>query len=466
MRDIKSTGSKKKGSRSAPSDLPPEAQELYAQHAQKAPTRRFAGSKVPITNVHVSKQTLPEKIAERPLFAHVDITKRAHHKKKRRISMRLGRKERTILLSLLGVVLVTAGIAAFLFLPYASIALVVKTAPLLVDQKFVITTNTAATPDAVPGNIFSQQVSVSGSSPVTSTEVVGAKATGEVQLINKTFDEQKIKERSRLVTKDGVLFYMMKSATIPAASSSGVTSITVQVEAAESGEKGNIAPQTLNFAALDSSAQQVVYGQNATAFTGGKGEEVKVIKETDIEQAKAAAGAQAKAQVSAAAQAQIQKGWSILEESWETKLDEFTPNGKVGDRVDTISYTGSGTVRVIAFQEGTLMTTLENTLKAALDKDYMLFPGEISYTKSVDKADFDAGQVAITARVTHTTIPMFSLDTLKDKIAGRSKTEVINYLQGLPGIQNANIDTWPFWVQSVPEIQKRIDIHISSDRQP
>ncbi|MEK7499712.1 MAG: hypothetical protein AAB649_03840, partial [Patescibacteria group bacterium] len=207
-------------------------------------------------------------------------------------------------------------------------------------------------------------------------------------------------------------------------------------------------------------------GQNTVAFTNGSGEEVKKIAELDLTQAKEAAIAQAKTQVREKVQAQLQSGWSLLEESWDTKLTAFDPIGKVGDNVDTIPFTANGSVRVMAFRDDVLMSALENALKAALDKDFMLFPGPISYTKSVDTADFDAGQVTITARVTHTTIPVLSLDTLKDKLAGRSKAEAINYLQGLPGIQNATINTWPFWVKSVPEIPKRITIKITSDRQP
>ncbi|HLC49351.1 MAG TPA: baseplate J/gp47 family protein [Candidatus Andersenbacteria bacterium] len=467
MRDIKPTGNKRKTPRSsAPEDLPPEAKRLYEEHAKKATTRRFTGSKIPVTSVHVPKQSLPEKREEsRPLFAKVDITKSVH-RIKRSGSMRLGKKERTILVSLLGVLVVTSGIALFIFLPSASINLTIKTSPLLIDQKFTIAADTASIPSAIPGNVFEQKITIQGSSPVASTEVVGTKAKGKVQLINKTFDEQKIKERSRLVTKDNVLFYMTKSATIPAASSSGVSSITIEVEAAEAGEQGNIAPQKLNFAALDSSAQTVVYGQNDATLTGGSGKQVNVIRESDLEQAKAAAQAQAKTQVSAAANTQLQKGWSLLEESWETTFETFTPTGKLNDRVDAIPYSASGTVRVMAFKDATLMATLEQALKAALDTDYMLFPGPISYTKSIEKIDWDTKQISIITRVTHTTIPMFSINTLKDKLSGRSKAEAINYLQGLPGVQNATVDTWPFWVQSIPEIQKRIDIKISSDREP
>ncbi len=463
MRDIKPTGNIRKIPRhSAPEGLPPEAKTLYEKQAKKSSTRRFTESKVAVTNVHVPKQEEPL-TEHRPLFAKVDISKKKHPRKKR-LAMHLGRKERTILLSLLGVVVVMVGIALFIFLPKASIALTIKTAPLLIDQKLTIATNAASTANAVPGSVFTQAADVQGSSPVTSTEKIGTKAKGTVQLINKTFDVQKIKERSRLVTKDGILFYMVSSANIPEASPSGVSSVEVQVEAAEAGAQGNIAAQRLDFAALDSGGKQVVYGQSVGTFTGGSGEEVKVIQEADLEAAKVAAKAQAKTQVEEAAKGQLQKGWSILEESWDASITAFTPTGKVGDRADSIPYTASANVRVMAFQDSTLITGLENALKNALDKDYMLFPGPISYTKAVDATDWEKGQVSLTARVTHTTIPTFSLDTLKDKLAGRSKEEAMNYLLGLPGVQGAELNLWPFWVQSIPEIQKRIDIQLSSDR--
>src|SRR3989344_2853834 len=464
MRDIKPTGNiRKVPPHKDPEKLPPEAERHLQKHAEKTSKRRFTGSKVSIANVHVPKQVVAEKTEHRPLFASVPTNTQKHAKKKR-IYMSLGGKERTIILSLLGALALMGGIAAFIFLPTASIALTIQTAPLLVDQKLTIASNNAAVPNAIPGSIFTQQVDVQGSSPVTSTEVVGAKATGKVQLINKTFDEQKIKEKSRLVTKEGVLFYMVGSATIPEASPSGVSSITVDVEAAEAGEQGNIAAHRLNFAALDSSAQSLVYGQSVDTFTGGSGETVAVIKETDIEQAKAAASSQARLQVEQAAQSQLQKGWLLLDESWHVALSSFTPTGAVGERIDAIPYTAKGTVHVMAFREDAMNAALQQALTSQLTEDFMLFPGPISYTKSVEKADWDAGPVRLTTRVTHTTIPTFSLETLKDKLAGRKQDEAQSYLTGLPGVQNASIELWPFWVQRVPEIQKRIDIQLSSDR--
>ena len=71
---------------------------------------------------------------------------------------------------------------------------------------------------------------------------------------------------------------------------------------------------------------------------------------------------------------------------------------------------------------------LKDSLTAHMDEQYMLFPGPISYTKTVNNIDWDKSEVAISVRVTHTTIPKFSLDTLKGKLVGRQKNEAQQYL--------------------------------------
>lgn len=483
MRDISPSPKPSFSRKDIPEDLPPEAKKLYEKHANKAAAkkpvakssaRRFTGSQIPITNVHVPKQTLPEK---RPLFAVIDKSvvdkktkkttalKPATKKpKKSRASMMLGTKEKKIAWSLFAVVLVTACIAVAIFLPSATIALNVQTAPLLVDQKLTLTTNPTSDPNSIAASVFSQQLQIQGSSLVSHTEVIGTKAKGTVQVVNKTFETQKIKEHSRLTAKDGTLFYMLGPAIIPPAEKGSPSAVSVQVEAAESGEKGNIQPQVLNFAALDASAQAVVYAQTATAFTGGSGQEVHTVADTDIDQAHDAAKIQAKAQAQQAAQAQLKSGWAIMDESWDVQLSNFTAVQKAGDKADNVTFTANATVRALMYQDDAMKNAVQNSLSSHLDPNMSLFPGTISFTKSVDSVDWDKGQASVTARVTHTTIPNFSLDTLKDKLVGRSKDDALTYLQGLQGVQNADVKLWPFWVQHIPQIQQRINITVNSDR--
>ncbi|MEK7557380.1 MAG: baseplate J/gp47 family protein, partial [Patescibacteria group bacterium] len=311
------------------------------------------------------------------------------------------------------------------------------------------------------GATFFRQVSVEGTVPVESTEIVGTKATGTVQIVNRTTQEQKIRDRSRLMTKEGVLFYMTRHVIVAPDSRA-----SVEVEAAEAGEVGNIAPQRLNFAALDASAQSVVYAEATAAISGGKGEEVRVVREEDIERARIAAKEAARAKVQEEIQKELPSGWVLLEESWTADYDSFKTDGEVGSRQPQIAYSGNATVRVLGYESARLEERLRAALEERIDQDYALFPGPISYSKTVKSVDWEKGEGVIATRVTHTTIPDFSLETLKGKIARRGADEAKTYLEGLPGVQRVELAFSPFWVRSIPRIEKRINLEVIPERQP
>lgn len=467
--------------------LEPSRRELFeisADHRQsKKPDEkksRFTGSKVPVANIHVPKQqipaardTAPSTEKGRPLFAKRLFAKKAPGGRELRKTssggkprMRIGHKERRVVGILILLLVVVVLLAGWLFLPKADIRLVLRTAPLLVDEQLVLRSQDTSPTNVIPGTAFFRELSVEGTSPVISSEVVGEKAKGTAQIVNRATEEQKIVERSRLVTKDGQLFYMTNHAIVPPASGGTPARATVQIEAAEAGEEGNIGPQRLDFAALDESSQTLVYAEVTQALTEGSGEEVRVVKEQDLKQAKSHAGEQARAQAEQEIRAELPEGWAILEESWTAELQSFETEASVDDREQAIPYKARIVVRVMGYEEQKLEERLRAALEERLEADFMLFPGPISFTKSVEEVNWEAAEASIGVRVTHTTIPQLSLETLQEKLAGRDKNEAVAYLEGLPGVRSGTVDLWPFWVQSVPRIEKRIMIDLEPEKQP
>src|SRR3989344_3845949 len=455
MRDIRPNPRHQRAPENEPDDCEDE------EAAIPAPKPRFAGSHVPVSKVHVNRHAVPAKsqrvqkqlaqaeevppIAKeavaaqpaRPLFA-------APAKKSKQARgfghMRIGQKERLVLAGFLGLILIAAVLAGLIFLPSATIDI------------------------TLPGTGFAREVEVKGASPVTSREVIGAKASGVLQLVNRTTDEQKIKERSRLETKDGVLFYMTGHAIIPPAEGGVPSRVSVPVEAALAGPEGNIAPQRLNFVALDPSAQSLVYAENTTTLTGGSGEEISVVKQADIDAAKVAAGQAGRVQAEAEIRRELPRGWTILEESWTSEIKTFDTPTALEAKQAEIPYTARVIVHAFGYENEKFQAALMAALNTKLDQDFMLFPGPISFTSAVESADWEKGEGTIAVRITHMTVPNFSVDTLKDKLAGRSQEEALKYLQGLKGVQKATVTTWPFWVSSIPTIDKRISIQLHSQQ--
>ncbi len=442
--------------------MPPAVRQLYQKQQPTSAKPRFGGSKVDVTNVPVPPRSLQERRVKAlqptdkkpPLFAIIKgktaIRQKTH----------LGHNERKIILILLSLAAVALVLAGLIFLPQAQVEMVLETAPLLIDQELAIGAGTGE-PDRIPGMAYAREVQVEGVSPVLSKEVVGTKASGTVSLVNRTIDEQKIVEQSRLVAANGTLYYMQRHAIIPPNSS-----VAIPVEAAQAGEGGNISSGRLNFAALAEASQALVYAEIDQPVNGGSGEEVAVVKQADLDQARAAAQTAARQRSEEEIRSELEPGWTLLEESWDIELLEFTPQSELDDRKDAIAYTARANVRVLGYEEAALEDRLAQVLDDRLDANYMLFPGPISFTKAVDSIDWEKGESRITVRVTHTTIPSFSLPTLRDKLAGRSRGEAEEYIRGLNGVTAASIKLAPFWVRKVPRIDRRISIDLVSDRQP
>ncbi len=428
-----------------------------ANPAKKNPqSGPFRGTSVPVTNINLpSENPTPAMRRKKVIQGNSPVPMPTADK------VRIGHRERKVLLTLLLLLAAAGVLAAIIFLPQADIKLILRTAPLLVDEQLVVTAQAGAETNVVAGSAFFREVEAEGTSSVTSTEIIGKKATGTVTLVNRTVEEQKIKERSRLVTKDDVLLYMLKSATI-----SPDSSVTVDVEAAEAGEKGNIQPQRLNFAALEPASQALVYGEATKTLTGGSGETVAVVKEADIEKAKAEAGTVARNQVEQDIRGELPRGWVILEESWTTEVTSFETEAKVDSRLQSIPYKARVIVRVIGHEKEALEKHLKTALENRMAEDYMLFPGPIAYTATVEEVNWEESKATISARVTHTTIPRFSLETLRGKLAGQKATDAKKYLEGLPGVRSTTLDLSPFWVQSIPRIDKRIKLDLQPERQP
>jgi len=283
--------------------------------------------------------------------------------------------------------------------------------------------------------------------------------------VNRTVEEQSIKERSRLETEDGELFYMIKRATLPAASTSPVR-VQVEVEAAEAGEGGNIAPQKLTFPGLPESSHSLLYAEATEALTGGSGDTVPQVAESDITAAQQHAGQAARSQAQVDIESELPEGWLLLEESWSAEILSFDTPVSLDAEEATIPYSARVAVRVMAYEKEALTTALRGALEERIDDEYMLFPGDIVPVNDVTNIDWEQGTATVKSRVTHTTMPQMSIDALRGKLAGQPKDAAASYLEGLPGVRSATIDLGPFWVQSIPRITGRITLDLRPERQP
>lgn len=461
MRDIRPLKPKKKPI-SVPAIHPEESGRSsgFEKREVKPIRPRFTGSPVALNKIDVDKKD-PD-TAESGFQRKKILPARSP----RVAVVRLGQRERMLVGALIVLAVATSLLGMIIFLPRADIKMNLKTAPLLVEEKLKIQSGKAVESE-IPGQVIVRDVTVSGSSDVSGTEVIGTKAKGKVRLINKTFSEQQIKGKSRLITSDERLYYIgEKGAIIPSAEGASLGYATVEIEAAEAGAEYNLKAQRLDFAGLDESSQSLVYAEVVDEIDTGSGDTVKVVREQDMESAKKEAAKLARQELEADAQGRMNDGWSLLEESWTFDMAEFSTSQEVGQREEKIDFTARGNVYVMGYEAQALETLLRRSLENRLEDDYMLFPGPISFSKKIESSDWQNGRVELGVRVTHSTIPKLSIDSLKQKLANRSVNDAQEYVRGISGVRSVDIGLWPFWVRSIPRIEKRINLDLQPDRQP
>lgn len=414
------------------------------------------GKIVPIAKVKTEDSEQPEQAYEevkqaekRPLFAKATLPAKRH--------VWMGKVERKVMVILIGLVIIAGFISSLIFLPTAKITLKLRTAPLLADEEVII--GQINDSGVIPGTSFYREIAINGNKQVQNKEIIGNKSRGVVEIVNNTSSEQKIKEQSRLETQGKTLFYMQKHAIVPPNGR-----VQVEVEAAEEGELGNIEPQRLDFVAFDDQSKQVVWAQAKQPISGGSGEAIAVVSATDLEAAKQEASNQAKQQAEQQIKNELPEGWERLEESWHTEVLKFESTSKEGDKVPVMDYQAQVVVRVMGFEKSTFEEEMRKKLASRLDKDYMLFPGPISFVLTVKEINWDDAQAKVAVRVTHSTVPNLAIDTLRQKLAGRSVEEAREYLEGLAGVRSTEMELWPWWVKSIPRIEKRVNIELESEK--
>ncbi|PIW36416.1 MAG: hypothetical protein COW24_05500, partial [Candidatus Kerfeldbacteria bacterium CG15_BIG_FIL_POST_REV_8_21_14_020_45_12] len=115
----------------------------------------------------------------------------------------------------------------------------------------------------------------------TST-VTSGKAVGTVNLVNNYTSDQPLVETTRLLSSEGVLFRTTETVTVPAGGS-----VTVGVEADESGAVGDIGPSKFEVVALWDGLKDDIYGTSSQSMSGGV-KQVAVVSNENIQAAKLA----------------------------------------------------------------------------------------------------------------------------------------------------------------------------------
>ncbi len=358
-------------------------------------------------------------------------------------------------------------VLAYLLVPGATVTLI-PAAEAMNVQADIIADLDAATLNVEQGIIPAIRLRIEieerGAIPTTGQQQLGsALATGAVVFINRTNAAIDIPADLILSTGDTTprFFRTLQSASV----SAGVgLQVEVPIESLPDnrGEAGNVPAGAIN--AIVGTLADALDVRNITPTTGGSSRAVRSVTESDRDSLLATLRQQLQTRAYTEMLPQLDASQFLMIETIRIaeERDDWTIfDYPVGDVTDTLTLTMRAVVEAVAVDERTAQQIAFSRLAADVPRGRSI--RVVTYTRGTATLLND-GRVAFTMRVEGTVEAQIDTAALRERLAGKSLDEAINYLR-----ENVDIDAdtspqivvMPDWFGAMPILPLRIGVEIA-----
>lgn len=314
-------------------------------------------------------------------------------------------------------------------------------------------------------------------------------ASGKITIINTTNTPWPLVASTRFQNEDGIVFRLKDAVSVPAATSSGLGKLEVFVSADPVdanglivGERGNIRPAKFFLPGLKEDSRSKLYAESYAAMAGGITDYTTYIVEEDLE----AAQARLKDELIKSAvihlkdkvkeKSQLTSGnvtYILLEGEKAVKTDEpkiNIDNALIGKEISEFTLSGELKVSGVYYDKEAMLEILKSELllKKSPQKELVTI-NENSTNYRIFEWDENKGKIKLTANIKG--IEQFEIDPgkengakllakIKDHIVSKDIEQAKLYIQNLPEINKVEIDSWPAWAPSIPNIPDNIEFEI------
>jgi hypothetical protein len=369
-------------------------------------------------------------------------------------------------------VVLVAGLAAFLLLPSATIALNPRSEPvgplnLTVEARPDVTAPDSANL-AIPARRFPFDLTASQAFQATGKKVSESKAAGTVTFANyDTGSPNQVPADSIVKTEQGVAFRTLERASLGRAKIEFFINIkptfdSVPVEAVATGTAGNVSANSIVIVppGEDASLLKVT---NQQPTTGGSHDETPQVSQQDVDAALTALNVALSSQLDEriAAAAGVPSGTTLFPATKQVgaTTPSVDPKSLVGKDVPQFDLGLTSTGSVVGVDPSAVQSIATDRLRARADEPsgWQLVANSVSL--EVGTAGVVGDIVSFPVSASAMRIRVVDHDTLVTQVRGLGLPEARSRLAEYGDVQ---ITLWPDWVTSVPGDASRITLTVGS----
>ena len=369
------------------------------------------------------------------------------------------------------------GVAAFLFLPKASITVTTFLEKKKVDVDLSGKTDASSVEieDAViPIRIIESQQNLTLSYDASGQgEGSGQKAKGNITIYNNfNNSSQQLVATTRFESKDGKIFRLAKSVVVSGQTVvNGETkpgAIEAEVIADESGEGYNIEPTEFKIPGFKDSPKYDKFSATSTkAMTGGgvsTGNTVKVISQRDIDVAKKDVEAKLKEKIKNDLEGQLKEDEVLLDDAVKYVNGQMMAFGKIGDKKNSFDYSANGTGSAMVFSKNDIEKVVEGKYLKS-DKESILPIKSMRLDYAGITPDFDKKTLSMRLHSELTLNNPLSADGFKKELLGKNEQQIEQLIQKYPSIKNVTFEFQPSFISRVPQYEQRVDVFVKAEEE-
>lgn len=372
-----------------------------------------------------------------------------------------------------GFVALALAVVAYIYVPLAHITLRLAAESKTLDLTFVAdkaVTEVSVEEQKIPAREVVAELDKEETFQATGKKDVGEKATGTVTVSDSGYTSQPASTTlvagTRFVSSSGFVFRSKTNVSVPGFKTvGGVTTpgtATVTVEAEAVGDKYNIGATTFTIPALNTTKMTA---SSSAAFTGGSSKQVTYILAADITAAKASLTKTSEEELKTKLNDSLEEGDSLIEGASKFEVVSFTPSSAVNAEVSEFKLNMKSKSTALVFKQDDLKKLAEGVLAQEIGstKEIVEANSLVSEAK-LSKLDLKAGTVEATLSGEAYIATKIDQEDVKNNINGDREVAAREYLNGLEGVDEAEIRFFPSFYNRIPRINSHIYFKIEINK--
>ena len=381
---------------------------------------------------------------------------------------KIGSKKKAILV-VGSVALITAIVLSYVFLPSATATIILETLDLESTSEIVIDKNYNKE-NSEEFVILGSEVEVEKDSAkefaASGVKDVGEKTKAEITFYNDYGSEPQIVAAGTVVTAKGKSFTLDETISVPGfilvsypplVTEPGTT--TGKITANEPGVEYNIDSANFSIYSLSGTKSEKIYGQSASALSGGTSKKVTVISEDDMNNAKASIQVELEEAAKVEILEQAGEDSKLISSTFRSEEVSSNSSKNVDEEAATFTLTKEIRTTAITFSESKLreMVITKNEVDLG-DGKALINSEDAEITYEVISFDEENGKVSLSVKFSGKVGEKIDEGAVKDQITNTKFGEAVQKIKAIEGVEDLELEIWPTILARTPLIKQRITI--------